>query len=51
MNVVSLLQTDKHIENGNPAYGLHSATPQKGGLFLADNLVYGKRILHAMMSP
>jgi hypothetical protein len=51
MNVGSPLQTDKHIENGNPAYGLHSATPQTGGLFLADNLVYGKRILHAVMSP
>jgi PAX-interacting protein 1 len=47
MNVGSPLQKDKHIENENSAYGLHSATPQTGGLFLADNLVYGTRILHA----
>jgi hypothetical protein len=50
-NVGSPLQTDKHIENGNSAYGLHSAIPQTGGLFLVCNLVYGRRFLHAMMSP
>jgi hypothetical protein len=38
----------QHLITVNQQSSLQTAIPQTLGLFLADNLVYGKRILHAM---